>query len=59
MNHSYSIYRLHQKIDELSKLVDLKKIIEGEKNSNDEIRSYYRINHWAITKNGFSGNLFK
>lgn len=47
MNHSYSIYRLHQKIDDLSKVVDLKKIIEGEKNSNDLIRAYYRINHWA------------
>lgn len=47
MNHSYSIYRLHQKIDDLSKVIDLKKIIEGEKNSNDLIRSYYRINHWA------------
>jgi sterol 24-C-methyltransferase len=47
MNHNYSIYRLHQKIDELSKFVDLKKIIEGEKNSKDQIRSYYKTNHWA------------
>ncbi|MCR4582581.1 MAG: methyltransferase domain-containing protein [Prevotella sp.] len=47
MNHNYSIYRLHKKIDELSKFVDLKKIIEGDKNSPDQIRSYYKINHWA------------
>ena len=47
MNHNYSIYRLHSKIDELSKFVDLKKIIEGEKNAPEQIRSYYRVNHWA------------
>ena len=47
MNHNYSIYRLHSKIDELSKYVNLKKIIEGEKNSPDQIRYYYKINDWA------------
>ena len=47
MNHSYSIYRLHSKIDEMSKYLDLKKIIEGEKNSPDQIRSYFKINRWA------------
>ena len=47
MNHNYSIYRLHSKVDEMSKFLDLKKIIEGDKNSLDQIRSYYKINHWA------------
>jgi sterol 24-C-methyltransferase len=47
MNHQYSIYQLHSKVDEMSKFLDLKKIIEGDKNSPDQIRSYYRINHWA------------
>ena len=47
MNQNYSIYRLHSKIDELSKSVNLEKIIEGDKNSPDQIRSYYKINDWA------------
>ena len=47
MNPTYSIYRLHKKLDDLMKVIDIKKIIDGDKNSNDQIRSYYRINHWA------------
>jgi sterol 24-C-methyltransferase len=47
MNKRYSNYRLHAKIDEMSKYINLKKFIEGEKNSIDQIRSYFRINHWA------------
>jgi len=31
----------------MSKFLDLKKYIEGDKNSVEQIRSYYRINHWA------------
>lgn len=47
MNRSYSIYRLNSKVEEMSKFLDLKKIIEGDKNSLDQIRSYYKINNWA------------
>ena len=47
MNTRYSYYRLHAKIDEMSKYINLKKFMEGEKNSLDQIRSYFKINHWA------------
>ena len=50
MNHTYSIYKLHTKIDEMSKFLNLDKYIEGEKNSLDQIRSYYTINHWAFRR---------
>lgn len=48
MNKNYSLYLLHAKIDAMSKFLNLDKIIEGEKNSHAQIRSYYRINHWAF-----------
>lgn len=47
MNTRYCYYRLHAKIDEMSKFINLKKFIEGKKNSIDQIRSYFKINHWA------------
>lgn len=47
MNTRYCYYRFHAKIDEMSKFINLKKFIEGEKNSIDQIRSYFKINHWA------------
>ncbi len=47
MNTRYSFYQLHAKIDEMSKILDLKKYVEGDKNTLDMIRSYYKINHWA------------
>ena len=47
MNTRYCYYRLHAKIDEMSKFINLKKFIDGEKNSLDQIRSYFKINHWA------------
>jgi len=50
MNQSYSIYLLKKKIDTLSKLVDVKKIIEGDKNTPDQIRLYYKINNWAYRR---------
>lgn len=57
MNTRYSFYRLHAKIDEMSKYINLKKFMEGEKNSLDQIRSYFKINHWAYrhyhSKDGF------
>ena len=57
MNTRYSYYRLHAKIDEMSKYINLKKFMEGEKNSLDQIRSYFKINHWAYrhyhSKDGF------
>lgn len=31
----------------MSKFIDLEKLIKGEKNSIELIRSYYKINHWA------------
>lgn len=57
MNTRYSYYRLHAKIDEMSKYINLKKFMEGDKNSLDQIRSYFKINHWAYrhyhSKDGF------
>jgi len=50
MNYRYSIYQLHTKIDEMSEYLDLKKYVKGDKNSLDQIRSYYRINHWAYRR---------
>ena len=51
------MYRLQTKVDELMKIVDINKIIKGEKNSLDQIRSYYKTNHWAYrhfhSKDGF------
>jgi len=31
----------------MAKFIDLEKLIAGEKNSLDQIRSYFKINHWA------------
>ncbi len=47
MNPNYSHYLLHAKIDAMEKFLNLDKFIQGEKNSVDQIRSYFRINHWA------------
>jgi len=47
MNPNYSNYQLHAKVDAMAKFLNLNKFIEGEKNSLDEIKSYYRINEWA------------
>lgn len=47
MNQTYLIYKLHAKIDAMSKFLDLDRYIRGEKNSLDQIRSYYKTNHWA------------
>lgn len=47
MNQTYAIYKIHAKIDAMSKFLDLDKYIRGEKNSLDQIRSYYKTNHWA------------
>jgi sterol 24-C-methyltransferase len=47
MDPKYSFYQLHAKIDAMEKFIDLNKFIEGDKNSIKQIRSYYRINHWA------------
>ena len=47
MNKGYYIYRLHSKVDAMSKFIDLEKLIKGEKNSLDQIRNYFRVSHWA------------
>jgi sterol 24-C-methyltransferase len=47
MNKRYSINQLRAKVDAMAKFIDLEKLIEGEKNSLDQIRSYFKINHWA------------
>ena len=47
MNQKYSYYKLHAKIDSMAKFLNLDKYIQGEKNSLDQIRSYFRINDWA------------
>lgn len=50
MNPNYSYYLLHAKIDEMAKFINLDKFIQGEKNSIEQIRSYYRINEWAYKR---------
>ena len=47
MNPNYSFYQLHAKIDEMAKFLNLDKFIEGEKNSLEQIRSYFKVNDWA------------
>lgn len=47
MNQKYSYYKLHAKIDAMAKFLNLKKITQGEKNSLEQIRSYFKINDWA------------
>lgn len=47
MNPEYSYYQLHVKIDAMGKFLNLDKFIQGEKNSLDQIKSYFRINRWA------------
>lgn len=47
MNPNYSYYKLHAKVEAMEKFLNLDKIVQGEKNSLDKIRSYYRINNWA------------
>lgn len=47
MNPNYSLYLLHAKVDAMAQFLNLDKLIGGEKNSLDQIRSYFRINHWA------------
>ena len=45
MNKGYYIYQLHAKVDAMSKFIDLEKLIKGEKNSLEQIRSYFKVNH--------------
>lgn len=47
MNPNYSLYQLHAKIDAMEKFLNLDKFIEGEKNSLEQIRSYFKVNDWA------------
>ncbi len=42
-----NVQQVHDKIDEMSKFLDLKKYVRGEKNSLKQIRSYYIVNGWA------------
>lgn len=50
MNPNYSLYLLHAKIDEMAKFINLDKFIQGEKNSIEQIRSYFKINEWAYKR---------
>lgn len=47
MNPKYSNYNLHVKVEAMEKFLNLDKFIHGEKNSLEQIRSYFRINDWA------------
>ena len=47
MNRRYSVYQLHAKIDQMARFLNLDKYIEGEKNSLQEIQSYFKVNKWA------------
>lgn len=50
MNPNYGLYQLRSKLDEMEQNLNLDKILEGEKNSISQIRSYYRINNWAYRR---------
>ncbi len=47
MNKNYSRHNLRRRVRWLRALLDLDRFIDGEKNSGEEIISYYRINDWA------------
>ncbi len=47
MNPNYSNYLLHAKVDAMAKFLNLEKLVEGEKNSLDQIRSNFLLNNWA------------
>ena len=48
---------MHAKVNYMEQFINLDSFVSGEKNSLDEIRSYYRINEWAYkrfhSKDGF------
>ena len=50
MDPKYSYYQLHEKVDEMGRFINLERFIDGEKNSLKQIRSYFRINHWAYRR---------
>ncbi|MBR5372113.1 MAG: methyltransferase domain-containing protein [Oscillospiraceae bacterium] len=50
MNEKYSLYNLHARVKYLQSLLDLDKITDGEKNSTEEIVSYFKINEWAYRR---------
>lgn len=50
MDPKYSYYQLRAKIDEMGRFINLDRFIDGEKNSLKQIRSYFRINHWAYRR---------
>lgn len=47
MNPNYSNYKLHAKMKAMEKFLNLDKFTQGEKNSLEQIRSYFKINDWA------------
>ena len=47
MNPIYSYYKLHAKVEAMEKFLNLDQIVQGEKNSLEQIRSYYKVNDWA------------
>lgn len=50
MNPNYSNYNLHVKVEAMDEYLNLDKFIQGEKNSLEQIRSYFRINDWAYRR---------
>ena len=50
MNKKFSYYQLHAKVEELGQFLHLDKYIQGEKNSLEQILSYYSINDWAYRR---------
>lgn len=47
MNPDYSKYLLSAKVEALSKFLNLDRFITGEKNSLEQIQSYFKVNDWA------------
>ena len=47
MNENYSRHNIRRRVRWLRSYLDLSRITEGEKNSAEEIISYYKINDWA------------
>jgi len=50
MDQETSYAQLHQKVAYMGQFIDLERFIRGDKNSLEEIVSYYRVNAWAYRR---------
>ena len=50
MKKEYSNHNLHRRVKWLKSFLDLRSITEGEKNSPEHIKAYFKLNHYAYRK---------